>query len=312
MTQKYIPHLLALDRERDWTRAAQACGIEEAGLAESVHRAEAEFGHALVRAARPWPSQPFLGFTAEGEQVLAWARQFAQAVDELKHCFADTRKRAGLAPLLGRRSISPRRLAMPAPSAADIDLMIEAALCSPDHGALHPWRILEFPDHRRAALARLFEHEKLRRDPLAPADDIRRAREHATRAPALVAFIVSPHARSRVPLREQWLAAGAALGNFLNAAHQLGFGAIVLSGERCFDAAIHTALGLQDGECLAGFVSLGSIASLPAKRVAVAPPSMRTVWQPPDPVPNPVPVPVSVSAPAQPVLHPGGTHDGCH
>jgi len=44
-------------------------------------------------------------------------------------------------------------------------------------------------------------------------------------------------------MREQWLAAGAAPGNLLNAAHQLGFGAIVLSSERCFDPALHSALG---------------------------------------------------------------------
>lgn len=275
MTQKYIPHLLALEREQDWVRAAQACGIAENELSQAIRSAEAEFGHALVRTGRP-----FQGFTPEGEQVLAWARQFAQAVDALKHCFADTRKRAGLAPLLARRSISPRRLGLPGPDSGDIDLMIEAALCSPDHGALRPWRILEFPGHQRAALADLFEQEKLRRDPLAPADDIRRAREHATRAPALLAFIVSPLPRSRVPVREQWLAAGAALGNFLNAAHQLGFGAIMLSGERCFDPAIHAELGLREGEHLAGFISLGSIASQPSPRTTVTPSSMRTAWQP--------------------------------
>lgn len=295
MTPKYIPHLLALDRERDWARAARACDIGETELIQAIRSAEAKFGHALVH-----PGRAFQGFTPQGEQVLAWARQFCDAVDALKHCFADTRRRAGLAPLLARRSISPRRLAMPGPDSADIDLMIEAALCSPDHGALHPWRILEFPDHQRAALAALFEHEKLRRDPLAPADDIRRAREHATRAPALLAFIVSPKPRSRIPVREQWLAAGAALGNFLNAAHQLGFGAIVLSGERCFDPGVHAQLGLGDGEQLAGFISLGSTASLPARRAATAPSSMRTAWQP------------DATAPAQPILDPDHTHDDCH
>lgn len=292
MTQHYIPHLLALDRERDWARAALACGITQDALVQTIRAAETQFRHALVHA-----GPPFQGFTPEGEQVLAWARQFVQAVDELKHCFVDTRKRASLAPLLERRSISPRRLGMPGPGADDIDLMTESALCSPDHGALHPWRILEFPDNQRAALANLFEHEKMRRDPLAPMDDIRRAREHATRAPALMAFIVSPQPRSRVPIREQWLAAGAALGNFLNAAHQLGFGAIMLSGERCFDAVVHAALGLQDSEYLAGFISLGSIVGMPARRTALAPSSMRTAWQP------------GMASVTAPVLQPGGSHD---
>ncbi|MFG0677960.1 nitroreductase family protein [Delftia sp. WSY_7] len=294
MTQKYIPHLLALDRERDWARAAQACGISDNALAQAIRSAEAEFGHALVRAGRP-----FQGFTPEGEQVLAWARQFVQAVDALKHCFADTRKRAGLAPLLARRSVSPRRLAMPGPDSGDMDLMIEAALCAPDHGALHPWRVLEFPAHQREALASLFEQEKLRRDPLAPADDIRRAREHATRAPALIAFIISPRPRSRVPVREQWLAAGAALGNFLNAAHHLGFGAIVLSGERCFDPALHSALGLREGEYLAGFISLGTITSQPSPRATVSPSCMRTAWQ----------AEQAAAVTAHALLQPDGNHD---
>ncbi|MBK0113421.1 MULTISPECIES: nitroreductase [unclassified Delftia] len=294
MTQKYIPHLLALDRERDWARAAQACGISDNALAQAIRSAEAEFGHALVRAGRP-----FQGFTLEGEQVLAWARQFAQAVDALKHCFADTRKRAGLAPLLARRSVSPRRLAMPGPDSGDMDLMIEAALCAPDHGALHPWRVLEFPAHQREALASLFEQEKRRRDPLAPADDIPRAREHATRAPALIAFIISPRPRSRVPVREQWLAAGGALGNFLNAAHHLGFGAIVLSGERCFDPALQSALGLREGEHLAGFISLGTITSQPSPRATVAPSSMRTAWQ----------AEQTAAVTAQALLQPDGNHD---
>ncbi len=294
MTQKYIPHLLALDRERDWARAAQACGISDNALAQAIRSAEAEFGHALVRAGRP-----FQGFTPEGEQVLAWARQFVQAVDALKHCFADTRKRAGLAPLLARRSVSPRRLAMPGPDSGDMDLIIEAALCAPDHGALHPWRVLEFPAHQREALACLFEQEKLRRDPLAPADDIRRAREHATRAPALIAFIISPRPRSRVPVREQWLAAGAALGNFLNAAHHLGFGAIVLSGERCFDPALHSALGLREGEHLAGFISLGTITSQPSPRATVSPSCMRTAWQ----------AEQAAAVTAQALLQPDGNHD---
>ncbi|WP_448869085.1 nitroreductase family protein [Delftia acidovorans] len=294
MTQKYIPHLLALDRERDWARAAQACGISDNALAQAIRSAEAEFGHALVRAGRP-----FQGFTPEGEQVLAWARQFVQAVDALKHCFADTRKRAGLAPLLARRSVSPRRLAMPGPDSGDMDLIIEAALCAPDHGALHPWRVLEVPAHQREALACLFEQEKLRRDPLAPADDIRRAREHATRAPALIAFIISPRPRSRVPVREQWLAAGAALGNFLNAAHHLGFGAIVLSGERCFDPALHSALGLREGEHLAGFISLGTITSQPSPRATVSPSCMRTAWQ----------AEQAAAVTAHALLQPDGNHD---
>jgi nitroreductase len=183
------------------------------------------------------------GFTTEGEKVVVWAQGLSEAISTLKHVFAVSNSRKAIAPLLDRRSVSPKRLEAPGADSQEIDLMIEAALRAPDHGGLHPWRVLVFPADSRARLADLFEQEKLRRDPLASSEDLRRAREHATRSPTLLAFIISPKLRMRVPEREQWLAAGSALGNLLNAAHQLGFGAIMLSGERCFDVLLCSELG---------------------------------------------------------------------
>jgi len=82
----------------------------------------------------------------------------------------------------------------------------------------------------------------------------------------------------RVPEREQWLAAGSALGNLLNAAHQLGFGAIMLSGERCFDVLLCAELGIESTEYLAGFISLGSITAAPPQRKPVMLDTVRAFW----------------------------------
>ncbi|MDR2334848.1 MAG: nitroreductase family protein [Burkholderiaceae bacterium] len=273
MEQEHIPYLLALHRARDWATAAQACHVSQAKLKKAVADAEREYGHALVQA-----EGPFQGFTAEGERVVAWAQSFSDAMAALKQVFTASKKRSAVAPLLERRSVSPKRLEAPGPDVQEIDVMIEAALSAPDHGGLHPWRVLVFPAGSRERLADLFEQEKLRRDPLAPCEDVRRAREHATRSPALLAFIVSPKPRMRVPEREQWLAAGAALGNLLNAAHQLGFGAIMLSGERCFDPALCAGLGIEPTEHLAGFVSLGSIAAAPPPRKPILLDAVRALW----------------------------------
>lgn len=187
---------------------------------------------------------------------------------------------AALSTLLGRRSVSPRRLCLPAPGRAEIDLMLSAALRAPDHGGLHPWRMIEFKAEHRAALADCFVREKLRRDPLASDFDRRRAQDHALRPPALLAFVVAPHTRSSVPLREQWLAAGAALGNLLNAAHQLGYGAIVLSGERCFDPALLQELHIGRDEYLAGFISIGTISQAPPSTRSVLPEQVWSCWMP--------------------------------
>lgn len=170
-----------------------------------------------------------------------------------------------LGALLGRRSVSPKRLCHPGPDMAQLELMLQAALRAPDHGGLLPWRVIEFRAEQRDALAECFAQEKQRRDPLASGIDLRRAREHATRAPVLLGFVFAPQSRSRIPVREQWLAAGAALGNLLNAAHQLGFGAIMLSGERCHDSVLLEQIGIAGHESLAGFVTVGSIAEAPPR-----------------------------------------------
>lgn len=275
------PQLLALQRTLDWGGAARACALSREGLQESIARAEAEYGQKLVVR-----GDPFAGFTEPGLQVLEWARSLTDSVEELKQVFATSRKRAALAALTGRRSISPKRLGEPGPSQEDIDLMIEAALCAPDHGSLHPWRVLTFERDQRQALACLFMEEKLRRDPLASRADLDRAMEHATRSPVLLAFIVSLQERRNVPFREQWLGAGAAIGNFLNAAHQLGFGGILLSGDRCFDPPLKAALGVGPHEFLAGFISLGSITAAPPARRKPQAQSMRSQWAPVSPGPD--------------------------
>ena len=110
---------------------------------------------------------------------------------------------------------------------------------------------------------------------MASSEDLSRAREHATQAPTVLAFVVRPRLHPMVPVTEQWLSAGAALGNLLTAAHLLGFGAIMLSGERCQDEALRSALGLRRDEMLAGFLSIGTIAKAPS---AAARPSREQVW----------------------------------
>lgn len=275
-----MPHdpfqcFLTLAQEQDFGRAARRSQLSRLQLHATLAELEQEFGPLVYRR-----GPVFAGLTAAGESLRTWAQRFDDECKKLRQTLQTTQRDAALAPLLERRSVSPKRLHGPGPSAQDIDLILQAALRAPDHGGLHPWRVLEFRAPHRTALADLFEEEKRRRDPLASAGDLQRAREHATRAPALLAFVVSPKVRSKIPAREQWLAAGAALGNLLNAAHQLGFGAIVLSGERCYDPTFTAGLGIQGDEFLAGFVSLGSIAQAPPSKDPALSGEVWSCWMP--------------------------------
>lgn len=268
-----ISCLLMLSQTHSIDAAAKACAMDRQSFMDVLAEAETTYGRPLVAF-----HEAFAGLTDMGEVVLRCAP--AVLGSEARHEAPQSAERweASLATLLNRRSVSPKRLGTPGPSVEQIELMLRSALAAPDHGSLHPWRTLEFRDNQREALADLFEQEKSRRDPLASTTDLKRAREHATRPPSLLAFIVAPRQRSSVPEREQWLAAGAALGNLLNAAHQLGFGAIILSGERCHDEQLIRELGLHKGEVLAGFISIGKIVQTPPARKPVLPMGVWSCW----------------------------------
>ncbi|HVZ00758.1 MAG TPA: nitroreductase [Dongiaceae bacterium] len=192
-------------------------------------------------------------------------------------CTADETDRArllaDLAWMLERRSVAVKRLGDPGPDRGQLDFILHAALAAPDHGALRPWRLVRCTKESRARLAEIFVRGKLRRHPDSTGIQLEREREKALRPPVLLAVISSPRVgHAKVPEAEQVASAGAALEAILLAAHGLGFGAIILSGDRCLDADLQGALGVAAGETLLGFISIGSIVDEPkhAPRPALA------------------------------------------
>ncbi len=65
-----LKYLVALDEHRHFGRAAQACHITQPALSNALRAMEQEFGTAIVTRGRS-----FVGFTAEGQRVLASARR---------------------------------------------------------------------------------------------------------------------------------------------------------------------------------------------------------------------------------------------
>jgi hypothetical protein len=120
---------------------------------------------------------------------------------------------------------------------------------------LRPFRFFVVGDSQRASLAELFAAGAAQRGQ--SAEEVERARARAFNGPGLAALI----ARVRddvpdVPSHEQWLCVGAALMNFLNALHLMGFGAKALSGASVSDQAVSSAF-CGPGERLASWVIAG-------------------------------------------------------
>jgi DNA-binding transcriptional LysR family regulator len=64
-----LEYLLALARERNFSRAAEQCGVTQPTFSAGIKQLEDSLGVMLVQR-----TSRFLGFTAEGERVLDWAR----------------------------------------------------------------------------------------------------------------------------------------------------------------------------------------------------------------------------------------------
>lgn len=161
-----------------------------------------------------------------------------------------------LAHLLSRHSVGPKHLVAPGPGLDELSLAARAALRAPDHQRLAPFRLIVIPDERREELARLFEGFARRSGK--SGDEALEEAQRARNGPVLVALaarIVSDH--PLVPVHEQWISVGAALANFMNALHCMGYAAKMLSGRKAADPQIRASL-CPAGETLVGWIVIGT------------------------------------------------------
>jgi len=164
-----------------------------------------------------------------------------------------------LALITSRCSVSPKRLQPPGPDAAQLQALVEAAGCAPDHELLRPWRLIHIAATQRQALADVFERSLLERLPDAPDAARAQAREKAFRAPTLLLAVVRLlPVHADVPEAERHVALGAALQNLLLAAHGLGYAAMLTSGHALRTACFARAFALGEGERALCFVSIGT------------------------------------------------------
>jgi nitroreductase len=80
------------------------------------------------------------------------------------------------------------------------------------------------------------------------------------RAPVVVGVISRVQPGIKIPEWEQMLSAGAVCQTMLIAAHALGYVANWLTEWCAYEARVASALGLQTGERIAGFVYIGTSA----------------------------------------------------
>lgn len=179
--------------------------------------------------------------------------------------------------LLNRRSRPAKTLTTPVPDRAELEPILTAALRTPDHGKLEPWRLIVL---ERDALARLGDVAGVQAA-AAHLDDgqIAKARNQFDIGNLAVVVVESPVASDKVPAIEQTYSAGAVCLALLNAALAAGWGANWLSGWATHDRGfVQEGLGLAAHERVAGIIHIGTEKMAPPERPRPNPEDKIT-WQ---------------------------------
>lgn len=175
------------------------------------------------------------------------------------------RNDAALHFLRTRRSRPAKTLTTPVPTKEELAPLLEAALRTPDHGKLEPWRLIVL---EKPAMARLAELAAERAAALG-LDDVQteKGRTQFDIGNLAVVVVESPVDSPKVPMIEQTYSAGAVCLSLLNAALAARWGANWLSGWPSHDRGfVETGLGLSPEERVAGIIHIGTEKMAPPER----------------------------------------------
>jgi nitroreductase len=169
--------------------------------------------------------------------------------------------------LAARRSVKPDRLAAPGPTPEELRQILTVGTRVPDHKKLTPWRFIVFEGEARAAAGEIFAKacEKEEREPPSPIR-LETERGRFLRAPLVVGVVSAVKPRPGAPEWEQVLSAGAACFNICLAANALGFGTSWITEWIAYSPIVREALGLKEGERIAGFIYIGRPMEKPEDR----------------------------------------------
>lgn len=161
--------------------------------------------------------------------------------------------------LTTRRSV--KKLGLPAPSAAHIENMLQAATQVPDHGQLTPWRFVVITG--QAAQTRLEQTLLQAAQTTGMGEEGEtRARQISHMAPLIVGVIAAPclQANRPKPEWEQHLSAGCAAYAIQLAAKAQGFDSIWITGPWVSSSPLRKAFGCAAGDKIIALLAIGTAA----------------------------------------------------
>lgn len=181
--------------------------------------------------------------------------------------------------MLSRRS--NKLVQAPGPDAAQLNQILQTAVCAPDHAAMRAWRFVLIEQSEIPAFTDLAIDATRRSGREITPQKEQNTRNWMSKVPLLIglAYKIS-HDNSKVPEIEQTLSMGAAVMNIQNAAHALGFASYWSTGLGTYTEEVPEALGFDGLDYrFVGFLAIGTPINpvLPSQRPDVM--TMTHVWK---------------------------------
>ena len=162
---------------------------------------------------------------------------------------------------------SQARLQAPAPSADDLELILQAAMRAPDHACLKPWRFVVCEGEGLTKLGEIYEQAAA--DQGLPDREIARAPQLPTRAPMVIVAICRYRQHDKVPRVEQIAATACAVHAMQMAAVALGYGGMWRTGAYARNDFVKQQFDLAPDDEIVGFLYLGTPGAPPRSQAPV-------------------------------------------
>ena len=181
--------------------------------------------------------------------------------------------------LARRRSVTAKTMTGPGPEGAALDALLVVAARVPDHRKVVPFRFVVLEGAARDRFGETVVRPAAQaREPDASARKLDEEAAQFARGGVVVAVVSAPDPDHKTPVWEQELTAGAVCQNLLIAANAAGWAGQWLTGWTAYDEAVTRALGIREGERVAGYIYLGTAEEPPKERARPDPAAITTRW----------------------------------
>ena len=169
---------------------------------------------------------------------------------------------------LNRRSVLAKKIQNHPINKDDLDIIINAGIRVPDHGALNPWKIKIIKDDSLKLLdEEVILPEFKKENPEASSESIEIESKRLQRASVVLAVLSTPVEHPRIPEWEMVLSSGAVCMNLVSCAQSLGYAAQWLTEWYSYNEKMLQFLGGRKGmDRISGFIYIGHKSEEPLER----------------------------------------------